>query len=495
MNNNINNKKLPKIMYDQTQYTSIWMIDKNGFWISDSIYEGMKKIGGYAPDRWITYTQNKPVSFFFGAYDLHALDKESEIGFKNFTNKDFVKKFEEASKNVYKKTKSLALRYFSNFYGKEKKALNTNKKLVIDFLNDAHNLATYIMSYYLLTQPQQFYKLEKELSSFLPNKDLELISTTGRYLTYISKLRKAILDAAKNNKEVPKKEINKYGFLNWSIFGGDLITEQRAKKEIKELRSHPDKLDKELGEINDLVKRIRIRNKIVNQNHSKIINLADIMGHASVIRFNLQTCMLCIVKYADNFVQVAREKYKLSQDEIKSYTWDEILNLINSGIKQNKKTTEDRQIGFLRIYTNKGSKTFVGYDARSEIKNLLEFRQKEINQSSYVSGSTASFPNKSNHIIKGRAFVLTTAFNIDKIIKDFKEGDILIATQTHPNIVPQMKIAKAIVTDEGGITCHAAIVSRELNKPCIIGTRLATKIFKTGDMLELDLKKGIVRKI
>ena len=83
--------------------------------------------------------------------------------------------------------------------------------------------------------------------------------------------------------------------------------------------------------------------------------------------------------------------------------------------------------------------------------------------------------------------------DIEEDLKKFKEGSILVATQTHPHIVPQMKNAVAIVTDEGGITCHAAIVSRELRKPCIIGTKLSTKIFKTGDMLEVDLKAGTVR--
>jgi pyruvate,water dikinase len=56
-----------------------------------------------------------------------------------------------------------------------------------------------------------------------------------------------------------------------------------------------------------------------------------------------------------------------------------------------------------------------------------------------------------------------------------------------------MHKAKAIITDEGGITCHAAIVSRELNKPCIIGTRFATQILKDGDLVVVDAEKGIVK--
>lgn len=53
----------------------------------------------------------------------------------------------------------------------------------------------------------------------------------------------------------------------------------------------------------------------------------------------------------------------------------------------------------------------------------------------------------------------------------------------------------AIVTDEGGITCHAAIISRELNIPCVIGTKKATKVFQDGDIIEVDANDGVVRKI
>jgi pyruvate,water dikinase len=66
---------------------------------------------------------------------------------------------------------------------------------------------------------------------------------------------------------------------------------------------------------------------------------------------------------------------------------------------------------------------------------------------------------------------------------------------TRPEFVPLMKLASAIVTDDGGITCHAAIVSRELGIPCIIGTKVGTKVFKDGDRVEVDANRGIIRKI
>ena len=76
-----------------------------------------------------------------------------------------------------------------------------------------------------------------------------------------------------------------------------------------------------------------------------------------------------------------------------------------------------------------------------------------------------------------------------------QKGEILVAIMTTPDFTPALKKAAAIVTDEGGVTCHAAIISRELGIPCVVGTRIATRTFKNGDILEVDANHGIVRKI
>ncbi|MBI5037343.1 MAG: hypothetical protein HZC01_01360 [Candidatus Kerfeldbacteria bacterium] len=80
-------------------------------------------------------------------------------------------------------------------------------------------------------------------------------------------------------------------------------------------------------------------------------------------------------------------------------------------------------------------------------------------------------------------------------LKNVRRGDIIIASMTRPEYMPALRKAVGIVTDEGGITCHAAIVSRELGIPCIVGTQYATKVFKDGDMIEVRANHGIVRKI
>jgi len=77
----------------------------------------------------------------------------------------------------------------------------------------------------------------------------------------------------------------------------------------------------------------------------------------------------------------------------------------------------------------------------------------------------------------------------------FHEGDILIAVSTNPILMPLMLKCGAIVTDEGGMLSHATIISRELKKPCVVGTKRATSVINDGDMVEVDAEKGIVKKI
>ena len=76
-----------------------------------------------------------------------------------------------------------------------------------------------------------------------------------------------------------------------------------------------------------------------------------------------------------------------------------------------------------------------------------------------------------------------------------RAGDIVVAAETQPAAAAYLRGVKAIVTDEGGITSHAAIIARELKVPCVIGTKVATKVFKTGDRVEVDANKGTVKKL
>lgn len=90
----------------------------------------------------------------------------------------------------------------------------------------------------------------------------------------------------------------------------------------------------------------------------------------------------------------------------------------------------------------------------------------------------------------GAVKIISSTDELDKI----EEGDILVTVMTTPDMVPAMKRADGIITDEGGVTCHAAIVSRELGIPCVVGTGNATSILEENEIVTLDGNKGTVYK-
>jgi len=89
----------------------------------------------------------------------------------------------------------------------------------------------------------------------------------------------------------------------------------------------------------------------------------------------------------------------------------------------------------------------------------------------------------------GRAKIVPTTLEAGRLMKN---KDILVTRMTNPDWVPYMKVAGAIVTEDGGTTCHAAIVSREMGIPCIVGARNATKLMQTGQEYTVDAKSGVV---
>ena len=76
---------------------------------------------------------------------------------------------------------------------------------------------------------------------------------------------------------------------------------------------------------------------------------------------------------------------------------------------------------------------------------------------------------------------------------NFNQGDILVTVASSPKLMPIINKAAAIIADEGGISCHAAIISRELKIPCVVGTKYATSIIKDGDKIEVNAEKGTIK--
>lgn len=504
-------KKNPKIMYDQTQFTPLYFFDKNGIWINDKSYFLTKNISGYAPDKWYLYTQCKPSAFWFGAYDEEALRKEAEFGLKNFSNQEFFKKFEREARNIFKATKKIANKYLKNFHHKELEYVINRKEEVMVLLNDIRDICALANGYYFLTQPQRLTIIEEKLNQSKKNNELKFIAGAGRrntrmaeidkdILFYADNIRKAKCFIAQYNKknktifEEIKQKINNLGFLGWGFYGGEIINQEYLLKKIISSLEKPQKLQNEVARIISVEGELERRKHIIEKNKNNAeYRLADVVGHLSVLRFDMNTYILCLLNYVKIIVSKLSEYYQIPKEDMDTYEFEEILKLIKSGDLVDKKVIKERKIGYLRIFRHKVTKTLVGKNALLEIKHLLEHRKKEISNTHLTKGVVAFLPRNKGKI-NGRAFVLSSAYNADEQLKNFKNGDILIAIQTHPSLVPIMKKASAIITDEGGLTCHAAIVSREFKIPCIVGTRLATKFLKSGDLVEINFKNAIVRK-
>lgn len=176
-----------------------------------------------------------------------------------------------------------------------------------------------------------------------------------------------------------------------------------------------------------------------------------------------------------------RRHYEL--DELKYAVAPEVADIIKNGAP-NRRALQARRANSVFIVTREGYTAKTGKEAEAIRKIMLG--SHKLSDIKDIRGLTASM---------GRAIgtvkVLKSATEINKV----KPGDILVAVMTRPDYVPAMKRAAAIVTNEGGITSHAAIVSRELGIPCLIGTKIATEVFKDGDKVEVNANHGWVRKV
>lgn len=125
------------------------------------------------------------------------------------------------------------------------------------------------------------------------------------------------------------------------------------------------------------------------------------------------------------------------------------------------------------------------YNSFEDIKSLYDIEFKVINKEvKEVKGQTA-YPGKVSGTVK--------RLSRREDMRYFKEGQIIVASTTTPDFLPAMKIAGAIISEHGGIICHAAITSRELKIPCVVGVTGATQILKDGMEVEVDAGEGIIK--
>jgi len=185
---------------------------------------------------------------------------------------------------------------------------------------------------------------------------------------------------------------------------------------------------------------------------------------------------------------IAREcagRLGIDIDQAHFLTLSELADALEGKFKPSLRLIERRRLRCIYLMMD-GKLTVI--DDEKEIDSMIAALPEKVGEVSVseITGDCAC-PGKSRGIVK----IINKVEDISKI----KEGDILVSHATYPDLVVAMKMASAIVTDMGGLTCHAAIVSRELGIPCIVGTKFATKAFKDGDEVEVDATNGIIRKI
>ncbi len=252
----------------------------------------------------------------------------------------------------------------------------------------------------------------------------------------------------------------------------------RQNPDIKTLITRIEKNKKNLIERQkELFKHIGVHGK-----HEKLLRIAQDMVYTKALRKDALYFGMFVVD------KILRELCKRKNLSLKQSQWlypYEIVDILLGKIESNPSELNARHKYHVLYLHHENVKMLVGKEAKEfmagikmESTNIDSFKEKNLLGDCACPG-----------IVRGVVKIIESPADMVKM----NEGNILVAHATNPDVVPAMKKAGAIVTDLGGITCHAAIVSRELGKPCVIGTKHATKVLKDGMTVEVDATHAIVR--
>lgn len=148
-------------------------------------------------------------------------------------------------------------------------------------------------------------------------------------------------------------------------------------------------------------------------------------------------------------------------------------NAINERIRYSVFWSDDKTV-----------KYYYGREAR-KIRDSLDVEEVELRTDEF--SGTCACPGSARSKVR----IVNSVEDVPKV----EEGDIMLAITTHPAFLPAMKRAAAIVTEDGGITCHAAIVAREFRIPCVVGVKKVCSVLKDGDKVEVDATNGVIKKV
>lgn len=316
---------------------------------------------------------------------------------------------------------------------------------------------------YSMTQPHKITKLESTLTDFLKKKKIQDIPGTLSILT--SPKTKFIFnqnnDLSKSFSETVKNEEHK---LDLSLINKKLYLESKA----------------DLKEKKNLIKKLKVPRKI--------LHLIDVLSILAEERLKMRFSWMLGLYYKELLLIEIKRRYNITKDELRLYEQPEIDELIKTGKKISPEKLEYRKKGLLKIMSNFDISTL-------EAESAVKFLEENVLKHKQVSEFKGMVASKGK--VTGKVILLSykESENHSEKISKMTQGQILVTEMTRPNIITACKKASAIITDEGGITCHAAIISRELKIPCVIGTKIATQVLKDGDLVEVDAEKGIIKKL
>ncbi|EKE06761.1 MAG: phosphoenolpyruvate synthase [uncultured bacterium] len=419
-----------------------------------------------AAETWLDYGVYAQ-EFFKEKLDKKILYLNGDFFLSEHDSEIFVDESYEAAKNKNKL-------FFKNIYDLVEKAIaeitekSKNIKNVVDFLESykrltgvwmpLNNIAKGIEKYVQESDPKAF-NLTK---GFLDNKPMTLQQIDEMYeiKTKIEKNigRKFIKSTDIPQKFIPmvKEHLKKYEWINTHHFVVNKFT------------------------IDNLIEKMG-QGKVNNENNftekytdetKYLIWLLDLIGF---VRFKAaETSGYTTYQLKDKLDSIARIK-GLNYEEIVEHTINEIASNNIS-----KKIAVDRKLN-IGFYFDGEEKILTTKQIKICLNKLLK-TENVINES--VKGLCAR---------SGKVVGIVKVVNHQNQMEGFKDEMVLVSHQTTPDIIFAMNKSSAIVTDFGGLTSHAAIVARELGKPCIVGTKNATKILKDGDLVEVDADNGVVR--
>jgi phosphoenolpyruvate synthase/pyruvate phosphate dikinase len=301
-------------------------------------------------------------------------------------------------------------------------------------------------------------------------------ATRPAQLTLAQKLRLTLLKAAveytKNKKlkelrRICERLARRYGHLRTYLFTVNPYASSDLRKEVKRILAQGAEQTLKSWQEN-IQEEQKQKRALLSQLPPQLKRFMEIGARAVLTREERLAWWGKIFTDAYPLFCQAAKIFGLSYEEFIQLTWDEF----KTG-KFNRTILKRRGQGYRFIAMGKKIKvTYPKIDSNKRSQNITEVKGIVVNQGK----------------ARGKA-QFADAYSFNKL----KPGVVVITAMTTPNAVPYLKGAKAIVTDEGGVTAHAAIFAREVGIPCIVGTRIATKVFKDGDMVEVDTEKGIVR--